>query len=159
MKSPRLSLRKKVSIHFKGKSKKTNNLNSDSSIIPNSSNNEKKHSIFDVRFLDTDKNKISHQKTPSLESRKSTTEMSYNQEPKTTSSSESKHSNDRKMSISGNRKDHLNDKKLRKSHSVSPDRGKHHMHEDGKSYLNMSDNAILITPSCYSYNSIARPFL
>lgn len=130
LKSPSMSLRKKVSIHFKGKMKKTNNMNSDSS-IPNSSNNEKKQSTFDVRFMDQDKNKINHQKTPSIDSKKSTTETSYNQEPKTTSSSESKHSNEKKMSISV-RKDNLSERKLRKSVSVSPERGKHHMHEEGK---------------------------
>lgn len=130
VKSPSMSLRKKVSIHFKGKMKKTNTMNSDSS-IPNSASNEKKQSIFDVRFVDQDKNKINHQKTPSIDSKKSTTETSYNQEPKTTSSSESKHSNEKKMSICG-RKDNLVERKLRKSVSVSPDRGKHHLHEDGK---------------------------
>lgn len=134
VKSPILSLRKKVSIHFKGKTKKTNNLISDFT-IPNSPNNEKKNSIFDVRFIDKDKNKISHQKTPSMESKKSATETNYNQEPKTTSSSESKHSNERKISISGNRKENLTEKKLRKSHSVSPDRGKHQLHEDGELVL------------------------
>lgn len=127
-KSPSLSLRKKVSIHFKGKLRKNNN--SDSSA--QTANNNEKKSVLDVRFSDTEKNKISHQKTPSIESKKSTTETSFNQEQKTTSSSESKHSNEKKMSISVNRKDHLNDKKNRKSHSVSPERGKHHMHEDGK---------------------------
>lgn len=129
-KSPSLSLRKKVSIHFKGKMKKANILNSDSSVQA-TSNNEKK-SVFDVRFIEDEKTKINHQKTPSIESKKSATETSFNQEPKTTSSSDSKHSNDRKMSIAGNRKDHVNDKKLRKSHSVSPERGKHHLNEDGK---------------------------
>lgn len=130
LKSPSMSLRKKVSIHFKGKMKKTNNMNSDSS-IPNSSNNDKKQSMCDVRFMDQDKNKTNHQKTPSIDSKKSTTETSYNQEPKTTSSSESKHSNEKKMSISG-RKDNLSERKLRKSVSVSPERGKHHLHEEGK---------------------------
>lgn len=75
---------------------------------------------------------MNHQKTPSVDSKKSTTEINFNQDPKTTSSSESKHSNDKKMSISGNRKDFFNEKKLRKSISVSPDRGKQLLHEDGK---------------------------
>lgn len=130
LKCPNMSLRKKVSIHFKGKMKKANNVTSDSS-ISTAANNEKKQSSFEVKFLDKAKNKITHQKTPSIDSKKSTTETSFNQEAKTTSSSESKHSNEKKMSISGSRKDIFNEKKLRKSHSVSPERGKH-LHEDGK---------------------------
>lgn len=121
-----ISLRKKVSIHFKGKVRKTNN--SDPSVL--NSTNDKKQSVFDVRFIDKEKNRMNHQKTPSIDSKKSTTETSFNQEPKTTSSSDSKHSNDKKMSISGNRKDY--EKKLRKSNSVSPERGKQNLHEDGK---------------------------
>ncbi|RZC33212.1 MIP-T3 domain containing protein [Asbolus verrucosus] len=102
-KIPKLSIRRKVSIHFKGKNKSLK------------SPTDKKHSIFDIKFGSSDK----HQKTPSLESRKSTTDA----EPKTPTSSDSKTGSDRKK---------IDEKKQRKSTSVSPDRKHVHVKDEKK---------------------------
>jgi hypothetical protein len=104
-KSPKLSIRRKVSIHFKGKRDKS------------VKTTEKKHSIFDIKFSNPLEPK--HQKTPSLESRKSTTDA----EPKTPTSSDSKTGSERKK---------VEEKKQRKSASVSPDRKHVHVKDEKK---------------------------
>lgn len=129
----KLSIRRKVSIHFKGKKDKNKKLSLDSSaeMFKPKVVNDKKHSLFDIKFNENTKQKtVSHQKTPSAESKKSTTETS-NLDGKTGSSSDSKTSNcDKKNSIVVERKD--GEKKARKSVSVSPDRIKHvSVKEDG----------------------------
>lgn len=64
-----------------------------------------------------------HQKTPSIESKKSTTETSNNAEPKTPNSSESEKKKEAKKE----------EKKSRKSVSISPDRARHvHLMHDGE---------------------------
>ncbi|XP_064214301.1 pre-mRNA-splicing factor CWC22 homolog isoform X2 [Tribolium castaneum] len=88
-KSPKESFRRKVSIHFKGKK-------------------EKKNSIFDIKFGASEPK---HQKTPSVESRKTP-------EPKTSSS--------------GSEKKKPEEKKARKSVSVSPDRKHVHVKDEKK---------------------------
>lgn len=98
-----LSIRRKVSIHFKGKK--------DKSLKPNDS---KRHSFFDIKFGEP-----KHQKTPSLESKKSTTDA----EPKTPTSSESK---------TGSEKKKIEEKKQRKSVSISPDRKHVHVKDEKK---------------------------
>lgn len=131
-----MNIKRKVSIHFKGKKDKNKKLSLDSSeLFKPKTVNDKKHSLFDIKFNDSSKQtKINHQKTPSCESKKSTTETS-NVDGKTGSSSDSKTSNcDKKNSITVERKD--NEKKVRKSVSVSPDRSKHvHVKEDGMNLI------------------------
>ncbi|XP_050512489.1 uncharacterized protein LOC126888355 isoform X2 [Diabrotica virgifera virgifera] len=123
-KSSKLSIRKKVSIHLKGKKEKNKLSYSSDSSIPKTPN-ERRSSILDVRF--NDKDKIVHQKTPSLETQKSITET--NNEPKTPSSSESKNSSDKKS----DKKETGSDKKSRKSTSISPDRKHVQLKEEGQS--------------------------
>ncbi|KAJ8931384.1 hypothetical protein NQ314_015709 [Rhamnusium bicolor] len=122
--------------------RKTKKVNVDSSpeVAKPKTPGEKKHSLFDIRLNDGDKNKnkekikISHQKTPSVDSKKSTTETS-NQEPRTPTSSDSKVSNDKKNFSTNERKDISSEKKMRKSVSVSPDRNKHvQLREEGKKH-------------------------
>lgn len=85
--------------------------------------------------------KAAHQKTPSIESRMSTTETS-NQEPKTPTSSDSKTSNERK---NFRREDSNCEKKGRKSVSVSPDRNRHvHVKEEGEDMIIEAFNLIYI---------------
>ncbi|XP_057651088.1 uncharacterized protein LOC130890783 isoform X2 [Diorhabda carinulata] len=112
-KSPKLSIRKKVSIHFKGKKEKNKNSYSSDSSIPKTST-ERKGSIFDAKF--SDRGKIVHQKPPSSDTQKSITET--NARPKTPTSSDSKNSTEKKSQV----KETSIDKKLTKSTSVSPDR-------------------------------------
>ncbi|XP_023310807.1 uncharacterized protein LOC108904616 isoform X2 [Anoplophora glabripennis] len=132
-KLPKLSIRRKVSIHFKGKKEKAKKLSGADS-TPESPKprtpGEKKGSIFDIRFGDKDKEKARapYQKTPSVESRMSTTETS-NPEPKTPTSTDSRTSNEKRNL---RREDSACDKKNRKSVSVSPDRNRHvHLKEEG----------------------------
>ncbi|XP_044261609.1 uncharacterized protein LOC123009394 isoform X2 [Tribolium madens] len=91
-KSPKESFRRKVSIHFKGKK-------------------EKKNSIFDIKLGASEPK---HQKTPSLESRKTP-------EPKTSSSgSEKKKPEEKKASVSPDRKHvHVKDEKRHRKHRKS----------------------------------------
>ncbi|XP_074031976.1 uncharacterized protein isoform X2 [Leptinotarsa decemlineata] len=119
MKSPKMSIRKKVSIHFKGKKGQNKNLLYGSEPIIPKTPPERKMSIFE-RFNDKDKNKSTNPKTPTLETRKSVVES--NAEPKTTSSSESKSSSEKRNSIATEKKDKGLEKKIGKSRSVSPDR-------------------------------------
>ncbi|KAJ8984040.1 hypothetical protein NQ317_012264 [Molorchus minor] len=131
VKSPKLSIRRKVSIHFKGKKEKNKKVSLDTNSDPSKPKtpNEKKHSLFDIRFSDKEKNKA-HQKTPSIESKKSTTETS-NQEPKTPTSTDSKISNEKRTIGIGEKKEG-GEKKIRKSQSVSPERSKHvHLKDEG----------------------------
>ncbi|XP_049824601.1 dual specificity protein kinase splA isoform X2 [Aethina tumida] len=116
-KSPKLSIRRKVSIHFKGKKDKKK--------AEAEKPDTKKHSIFDIKF--GDKSKGLHQKTPSIESKKSTTETS-NVEPKTPTSSDSKTSLEKRNSQMD--KKEPSEKKGRKSASVSPDRKHVHVKEE-----------------------------
>ncbi|XP_050301938.1 homeobox protein 4 isoform X3 [Anthonomus grandis grandis] len=142
-KSPKMSITKKVSIHFKGKKEReklkkltiVSNTDSKSSSAK-SVQDGKKSSLFDFKLTPEvpkdkpDQKELSspklkdkalkhiHQKTPSIESKKSTTETS-NFEPKTPNSSES----DRKNLDKKDAK--KEDRKSRKSVSVSPDRIKH----------------------------------
>ncbi|XP_060533186.1 uncharacterized protein LOC132706101 isoform X2 [Cylas formicarius] len=147
-KSPKLSITKKVSIHFKGKKekekmKKAALENEAKNNVKYARQDSKKSSIFDLRFgndasrekteakdqpshakqKSADKSKQLHQKTPSMESRKSATEAS-NFEPKTPTSTDS---SDKKTLPNGKTQEAKkeNERKSRKSTSVSPDRGKH----------------------------------
>ncbi|VEN42637.1 unnamed protein product [Callosobruchus maculatus] len=127
-KSPKLTLRKKVSIHFKGKKDKTKKPPPESS--DTSTPKAEKKQLFDVKFSEKDKDRAkavaaNHQQTSSIESsRKSTTET--NQEPKTPTSSDSKTSNEKKTESEKS--------KGRKSTSVSPERSKHvHLKDEGGS--------------------------
>lgn len=145
-KSPKLSIRRKVSIHFKGKKDKNPKPKSSDAIdvIKTKMPTEKRHSIFDIKF----DRKPLHQKTPSMESKKSETNL----EPKTPTSSDSKTSKnsepksssseiktpetktDRTMSLPNceTKTPEVKpvEKKTRKSVSVSPDRRHVHMKED-----------------------------
>lgn len=127
-KSPRLSIRRKVSIHFKGKKDKN----------PKPPEQPKpKNSVSERKSLFEKIDRKLHQKTPSLESKKSDVE------PKTPSSDSktSKTSGDPKSSSSG--PDVPKDRtmslpnftdgkpKQRKSTSVSPDRKHVHMKDEG----------------------------
>ncbi|CAH2005749.1 unnamed protein product [Acanthoscelides obtectus] len=125
-KLPKLTLRKKVSIHFKGKKDKTKKQSTESS--DTSTTKTEKKQPFDVKFAEKEKEKTtkatsaSHQKTPSIESRKSTTENA-NQEPKTPPTSSS--SGEKRIGEAERSKG-------RKSTSVSPERSKHvHLKEEG----------------------------
>ncbi|CAG9772726.1 unnamed protein product [Ceutorhynchus assimilis] len=136
-KSPKMSITRKVSIHFKGKKEKeklkklaTGGGSSESKSTSSKSAQEgRKSSVFDFKIKDKpesppkskDKNdKVAHhQKTPSIESKKSTTETS-NFDPKTPNSSES----DRKT-VMDKKESKKEERKSRKSQSVSPDRVKH----------------------------------
>lgn len=135
-KSPKLSIRRKVSIHFKGKKDKNakpKNLDAIEVVKPTKPSSERK-SIFD-KF--TQDRKL-HQKTPSVESKKSDGGI----EPKTSTSSDSKTSNQKSSSTSSDMKNDRTmslpafpeakgvEKKQRKSTSVSPDRKHVHMKED-----------------------------
>lgn len=140
-KSPKLSIRRKVSIHFKGKKDKNakpKNLDAIEVVKPTKTLSSERKSIFDKFTQD----KKLHQKTPSVESKKSDGGM----EPKTSTSSDSKNSNqksssaetkgsdmknDRTMSLPAFPESKAVDKKQRKSTSVSPDRKHVHMKEDG----------------------------
>lgn len=145
-KSPKLSIRRKVSIHFKGKKDKNPKPKSSDAIdvVKTKTPAEKRHSIFDIKF---DK-KQPHQKAPSAESKKSETNL----EPKTPTSSDSKTSKnsepkssssdvktpetkiDRTMSLPNYEtkmpEGKVAERKTRKSVSVSPDRRHVHMKED-----------------------------
>lgn len=139
-KSPKLSIRRKVSIHFKGKKdKNAKNKNLDAIEVVKTGKTTpvpERKSIFD-KF--TQDRKL-HQKTPSMESKKSETGA----ETKTTSS-DSKNSNQKSSSAETKTSDIKNDrtmslpafpdaktveKKQRKSTSVSPDRKHVHMKEE-----------------------------
>ncbi|CAG9853531.1 unnamed protein product [Phyllotreta striolata] len=115
---PKLSIRKKVSIHFKGKKEK-NKLSNGSDTSASKTPNERRGSMFDVRFSD----KPTHQKTSSNDTQKSTGDIHV--EPKTPSSSDSKNS-DKKS----DKKESGSDKKSRKSASTSPDRKHVHVKDD-----------------------------
>ncbi|XP_018323612.1 uncharacterized protein LOC108735892 [Agrilus planipennis] len=142
-KTPKLSIRRKVSIHFKGKKDKKNqsqiNVNTDSK--PPSGGETKKSPFFDIKFQTELKN--DKKATPKLEPK------TPNVEPKTPTSADSKCSTgenknstcDTKSSNSdpkassgeqksltpnGETKDgKTNDQKQRKSSSASPEHGKH----------------------------------
>lgn len=137
-----LSIKRKVSIHFKGKKEKSlkSKLDAIEVVKPTKSGIEKRLSIFDLRF----DRKGQHQKTPSMESKKS----EANQEAKTPTSSDSKASKtssssdvktpeikpERTMSLpncDAKNGESKVEKKVRKSISVSPDRKHVHMKEDG----------------------------
>ncbi|CAH0549357.1 unnamed protein product [Brassicogethes aeneus] len=123
-KSPKMSLTKKVSIHFKGKKDKTKS-------------SSKTSQDFDAKL--SDKSKSFHQQTPSIESRNKSSEIGNTVEPNTPNSSDSKTSVDKKLS---NEKKDANEKiskekdKDRKSISTSPDRkqkeGDHKKHKKHK---------------------------
>lgn len=141
-KSPKLSIRRKVSIHFKGKkdkNAKAKNLDTIEVVkTPKTTSAPERKSIFDKFIQD----KKLHQKTPSIESKKSDGGV----EPKTSTSSESKTSNQKSSSAETKASDMKNDnrtmslpafteakaveKKQRKSTSVSPDRKHVHMKEE-----------------------------
>lgn len=143
-KSPKLSIRRKVSIHFKGKKDKTPKTKTlDAIEVAKPKPAEKKHSIFDLKF-----DRKQPPKAPSVESKKSEPPL----EPKTPTSSDSKASktseqkssssetkspeikHDRTMSLPNcNAKPDARalEKKTRKSISVSPDRRHVHMKEEG----------------------------
>ncbi|XP_030760269.1 uncharacterized protein LOC115885471 isoform X2 [Sitophilus oryzae] len=158
-KSPKLSITRKVSIHFKGKKEKEklkklameNSSPETKSSSSKTIQDGKKLSLFDFRVNnDTSKEKLEskdpttpkpskhnekpsklfHQKTPSIESRKSTTETS-NFDPKTpnsTTDSDRKNAEKREKDAVSKKED----KKGRKSVSVSPDRIKHvHLMHEG----------------------------
>ncbi|KAJ8916608.1 hypothetical protein NQ315_000253 [Exocentrus adspersus] len=121
VKSPKLSIRRKVSIHFKGKKEKAKKAKEEAAAASAASETprtpgERKSSIFDLSFGSRDKDK-QRVKTPSAESRVSTTETS-NQEPKTPTSTDSKTSNERMNSK-------REEARTRKSASVSPERSRH----------------------------------
>lgn len=116
-KTPKLSIRRKVSIHFKGKKEKK---------------------LKDKKEEKDEKKKISHQKTPSMDSKKSITDLT---EVKTQPDKKSSSNTEQRSSISdkntsdkekGNTSGSSKDKKQRKSSSVSPDRKHVHVKEDGK---------------------------
>ncbi|CAH1164779.1 unnamed protein product [Phaedon cochleariae] len=123
-KSDKLSIRKKVCIHFKGKKDRSKKpfFNSDSS-IPKTPD-ERKHPLWNSR------DKIAPPETPSTESRK------FVLEPKTTSSSDSKTSNDKKIGqlekkdSGSDKKESGNEKKTTKSSSASPERKHVQLKED-----------------------------
>ncbi|KAL1500837.1 hypothetical protein ABEB36_006268 [Hypothenemus hampei] len=145
VKLPKMSLTRKVSIHFKGRKEKqrlkklalvANNSENTPKTPSSGSKSVPKSSFFDFKTTsESPKDKACstpkckekaikqlHQKAPSIESKKSTTETS-NFEPKTPNSSESDKKNP------AGKKD---EKKVRKSTSVSPDRAKHvHVIHDG----------------------------
>lgn len=130
-KTPKLSIRKKVSIHFKGKKEKNKLSYSSDSSIPKTPN-ERRGSIFDARF----NAKTSNQKIPSVDTQKSV--VDGNAEPKTPSSSDSKNSSDKKS----DKKESGSEKKSRKSVSVSPDRKHVHVKEDGEFFFYYSFTTI-----------------
>lgn len=125
-KSPKLSIRRKVSIHFKGK--KDKNVKTEMTKATKTTPVAERKSIFD-KFIMQDK-KLLHQKTPSMESKKSVDGDTKNQK---SSSSETKTpdiKNDRTMSLPTFPETKTTDKKPRKSTSVSPDRKHVHMKEE-----------------------------
>lgn len=149
-KTPKLSIRRKVSIHFKGKKERAKKMGGDNT--PESPKprtpGEKRGSIFDIRFSDKDKEKarLSYQKTSSIESRMSTTETS-NAEPKTPTSTDSRTSNEKK---NVRREDSTCEKKNRKSVSVSPDRNKHvHLKDEGIPTISLT--AVVIFTQMYRF--------
>ncbi|XP_066251772.1 uncharacterized protein [Euwallacea similis] len=129
VKLPKMSITKKVSIHFKGKKEKDRlkklaigGCDPNASVSKPSATTPKPSIIVDSIKPDPSSPKpkerinkhVNHQKTPSIESKKSTTETS-NVEPKTPNSSESDKKKEPKKE----------DKKARKSVSISPDRVRH----------------------------------
>nr|XP_022920471.1 GATA zinc finger domain-containing protein 8 [Onthophagus taurus] len=104
-KQPKLSIRRKVSIHFKGK--KTKNKEEKLSLSSATPKTPEKRNIFDLKF---DK-KHDLQKTPSLDSKKSTT---LDNDQKRTSS-ETRKTPERKSSVDKT-------SKTRKSQSLSPEK-------------------------------------
>lgn len=144
-KSPKLSIRRKVSIHFKGKkdkNAKSKNLDAIEVVKTTKTTSvPERKSIFDKFIQD----KKLQQKTPSVESKKS--DAGGGMEPKTPTSSDSKTSNQKSSSAETKASDMKNDrtmslpafpeaaktaveKKQRKSTSVSPDRKHVHMKEE-----------------------------
>ncbi|KAI4454503.1 hypothetical protein MML48_9g00009089 [Holotrichia oblita] len=133
-KTPKLSIRRKVSIHFKGKKDKKNKsldqLDVKTAPIP-----EKKHSLFDIKFTTTEsKQKDNLQKTPSVDSKKNFIENGL--DVKVSPAPDSKrNSNECKPpeNASGVDTPKIQDKKSGgKSASVSPERKHVHVKEDGK---------------------------
>ncbi|XP_076256716.1 uncharacterized protein LOC143194050 isoform X3 [Rhynchophorus ferrugineus] len=138
-KSPKLSITRKVSIHFKGKKEKEKlkKLAQENGTPEVKSNGSKtvqegrKPSLFDFRSnndsnkekADVSTPKMKHkqfQKTPSIESRKSTTETLI-AEAKTPTSLDG----DKKTAERREKDSKRDDRKGRKSLSISPDRAKH----------------------------------
>lgn len=137
-KTPKLSIRRKVSIHFKGKKDKKNK-SLDQLDVKTSTPPEKKHGLFDIRFS-SNESKQKDQKTPSVESKKNPSENGI--EMKTSSSSDSKrNSNEPKTPCIECKTPQENaqtpdpaksqEKKFTKSASVSPERKHVHVKEDG----------------------------
>lgn len=121
---PKLSIRRKVSIHFKGKKEK-NKLKAEK--LAEQKNEEKKKMLL--------------LKTPSMESKKSTIELLS--DPKTPTSSDKKSSSvteqrsstsDKNTSDKEKTSGSSKDKKQRKSSSVSPDRKHVHVKDEKKSH-------------------------
>lgn len=150
-KSPKLGMRGKVSIHFKGKKDKSNKTKEKSKQDdkPRSPMPDKKHSFFDLKFSSDSKDKKALRKTPSIESKISNVAA----EPKTTSGESKTSTSDNKNyktdsknfesssnSISDQKpRSHYDakmpdskalDRKNRKSSSASPERK--HGHKEGK---------------------------
>ncbi|KAF2880459.1 hypothetical protein ILUMI_25707 [Ignelater luminosus] len=127
-KSPKMGIRGKVSIHFKGKKDKSNKTKEAKNLEkpkqdekPKSPIQDKKHSFFDIKFSSDSKDKKVLRKTPSIESKISNVAI----EPKTTTSGESK------TSTSDN-KNYKTDSKNFESSSNSISDQKPRSHYDGK---------------------------
>lgn len=131
-KAPKLSIRRKVSIHFKGKKDKKNK-SLDQLDVKTAATPEKKHSLFDIKFTTTEsKQKDNLQKTPSVDSKKNFIENGL--DVKVSPAPDSKrNSNEVKTpcpeNASGVDTPKIQDKK---GASVSPERKHVHVKEDGK---------------------------
>ncbi|GJQ77956.1 hypothetical protein Trydic_g2317 [Trypoxylus dichotomus] len=140
-KTPKLSIRRKVSIHFKGKKDKKNKSLDQLDLKP-SATPEKKHSLFDIKFTTTEnRQKESLQKTPSVDSKKNSMENGL--EVKTSITPDPKrNSNETKIpgiegklaeNIAGPDTAKTQEKKAgAKSASVSPERKHVHVKEESK---------------------------
>ncbi|KRT86224.1 hypothetical protein AMK59_1077, partial [Oryctes borbonicus] len=140
-KTPKLSIRRKVSIHFKGKKDKKNK-SLDQLDMKTAAPAEKKHSLFDIKFTTTEnKQKENLQKAPSVDSKKNSIENGLEMKTSTTPDSK-RNSNEAKIpglegkpaeTIPGSDNSKPQEKKGgAKSASASPERKHVHVKDDGK---------------------------